>query len=94
MDEKLDYLLIHMDNFIEQEIYAILNDSETDPHYSAVTANNLIICYLEVTHELGWNQKIISVEDYFRGKCFSDNEIALFDERKRKEAKYFIGTQY
>lgn len=41
--EKLKYLLHFTESDIEELIYTVLDNSPTDPHYSAVTAKNRII---------------------------------------------------
>lgn len=51
--EKLKYLLNDMDVNIGELIDNVLNDSETDPHYSAVFTANKIKCYIQIMNELG-----------------------------------------
>lgn len=92
--EKLEYLLNHLDHYIEQTVYNVLSDSDNDPQYSAVTLYNLLICYLDVTHNLGINNDIDSPEAYMRSICLSEDDILLVKEKKEKEAKYYIGIQY
>ena len=94
MNEKIEYLLNHLDHYIEQTIFEVLNDSDYDPQYSAVTLYNLLVCYLDVTHSLGLNDNIASPEAYMRNKCFTEDEILLVKKKKEKESKYYIGVQY
>lgn len=63
--EKLKYML-HIQRFdIELLIENVLEDSEEDPHYSAVTATNLVKCYIEMMRELGENLLFLFLMDWF-----------------------------
>lgn len=64
--EKLLYLLNHMDGFIEQLVYDVLTDSQTDPHYSAVTATNLIKCYIQVMNQFNKEIPYTDIRGYFK----------------------------
>ncbi len=64
--EKLLYLLNHMDGFIEQLVYDVLTDSQTDPHYSAVTATNLIKCNIQVMQQFNKKIPYTDVKGYFK----------------------------
>ena len=50
MDEKIKkellYLIEYSMYYTDELISSVLEDSEEDPHYSAVTASNLIKCYI------------------------------------------------
>lgn len=92
-EEKLKYLLVHLDDFIEKRIYDVLEDSDTDPEYSAVTTLNLIHCYLSVAVDLGIEECTDTVK-YMHQRCFSQEEISKFMVKKEKEASYYIGKQY
>ena len=43
--DKLLYILDFFDVYLMQFIQEILMDSKEDPHFSAVAANNMILCY-------------------------------------------------
>lgn len=94
MNEKLEYLLGHLDCYIEQTVYNVLGDSESDPQYSAVTLFNLIRCYLDVTHTSGLDLCMLSVEDYLRDKCFTEEEITVLSRKRDKESTYYIGERF
>ena len=51
--EKLKYMLRIHSIDIELLIENVIEDSDDDPHYSAVTATNLVKCYIEIMEELG-----------------------------------------
>lgn len=92
--EKLKYML-HIQRFdIELLIENVLNDSDNDPHYSAVTATNLVKCYIEIMHELGENLPYHDVKDFIKNIGFSEQEYLLFEEKRKKEALYYRGVQY
>lgn len=92
--EKLKYML-HIQRFdIELLIENVLEDSEEDPHYSAVTATNLVKCYIEIMEELGEELPYSDVEGFIRNIGFSEQEYLLFEKKRRKEAEYYCGVQY
>lgn len=92
--EKLKYML-HSQRFdIELLVENVLEDSEDDPHYSAVTANNLMKCYIEIMTDLGENLPFADVEGFIRKMGFSEQEYLLFEERRKKESEYYCGVQY
>lgn len=92
--EKLTYLLNHLDGYIEDLIYAVLEDSEEDPQYSTVTAANLIKCYIEVEEALGHPLPYNSVEEYLRFNGHTSEEVELFEQKRLHESAYYIGKQY
>ena len=81
------YLLYHIDDLIDN----VLDDSEEDPHYSAVTANNLIKCYVKVCSEWGMEPPFSNAETYFTWTNRSEAEYRLFEEKRTKEQTYYIG---
>ena len=93
-EKELVYLLKFMDEYIEQMLYEVLNDSEEDPEYSAVAASNLIKCYSKVRFDIGLQNCDIDVRDYMSGRCFSLDEIESFEQKREKEAKYYRGEQF
>ena len=91
---ELQYLLRHLDSFIEQEAYQVLNDSNKDPQHSAVTLCNLIKCLLVVQQELGIQMEYRNVDEYLRFQCFTDAEIQVLESKRIDESKYYVGKQY
>ncbi len=91
---ELQYLLRHLDSFIEQEAYQVLNDSNKDPQHSAVTLFNLIKCLLIVQQELGIQMEYRNVDEYLHFQCFTDAEIQVLKSKRIDESKYYVGKQY
>lgn len=94
--EKLLYLLDHceIDLIIWDLINNVLNDSETDPHYSAVAVTNIIKCYIELMDELDEKLPYNNVEEFFDFNAYTEDEYKIFEEIRRKESKYYRGIQY
>lgn len=92
--EKLKYML-HIQAFdIELLIENVLEDSEEDPHFSAVTATNLVKCYIEIMQELGEKLPYTDVEGFVRNIGFSKDDYFLFEKKRIKESEYYCGVQY
>ena len=93
-ENEIRYLLKFMDEYIEQTVYSVLEDSEENPEFSAVTATNLIICYIRVLNSLHIACSYSSVNEYLRSICLTPDEIEVFMKKRTKEAQYYIGNQY
>ena len=92
--EKLKYML-HIQRFdIELLIENVIEDSEEDPHYSAVTATNLVKCYIEIMGELGEKLPYTDVEGFVKAIGFSNEDYLLFEKKRKKESQYYRGVQY
>lgn len=92
--EKLKYLLNDMDFHIGELIDNVLNDSETDPHYSAVFTSNKIKCYIQIMNELGEKLPYSNAEEFFDFNAYTKEEYRLFEESRRKESEYYRDEQY
>ena len=92
--EKLRYMLKIQHYDIELLIENVIYDSEEDPHYSAVTATNLVKCYIEIMGGLGENLPYNDVEGFIRNIGFSEQEYFLFEEKRKKESEYYLGEQF
>lgn len=92
--EKVKYMLQNQRFDIELLVENILEDSEEDPHYSAVTATNLIKCYIEIMEDLGEKLPFSDVEGFVRNIGFSRQDYMLFEEKRKKEKEYYRGVQY
>ena len=92
--EKLLYLMRFMSNDIDTLIEKVLEDSETDPQYSAVTTKNLIISYIEVLSKAGFDLLFQDVAGYFQHSGFSASDYEIFESKRQKEAPYYIGKQF
>lgn len=93
-EEKLKYLFRFIDEFIYDSIDEVLNDSQTDPHYSAVVVSNIIKCYIDLEKELGTQLPYIDVETFFEFNGYSKQEYKKFEKSRQKESKYYKDIQY
>lgn len=93
-EKELLYLLRVMDDFIEQKVDTVLNDSEKEPEKSAVAANNLIKCYIKVQSDIGLQTSYSNVREYMSIRGFTLEEIELFEKKRSKEAVYYRGEQF
>ena len=92
--DKLLYLLRHYKYDIDLLVDYVLNDSNDDPDYSAVTTSNLITCYIQVMNELNQKVPYTTVKDYIINLGYSEEDYNLFDKKKQIESKYYIGEQF
>lgn len=92
--EKLKYLLSDTENEICILIDNVLSDSESDPHFSAVTAVNYIKCYIEISSELGKELPYNTVEEFFEFNAYTKEEYDFFERKRQKESMYYQGIQY
>lgn len=92
--EKVNYFLRMMYPTMEQYVDQVLNDSETDPEYSAVTASNVIKCYIQIMTDLDNALSFNNVEGFFKINGYTDEEYQRFEACRKKESQYYIGTQY
>lgn len=83
------YLVSYAEYCIINLLDNVMDDSEEDPEYSAVTVNNLIICLIKA-NELLRNECSISVKDYIITDAnYSECDYEKF-ERKRKKSLNII----
>lgn len=92
--KELLYLLKFMDDYIEQMLYSVLEDSIEQPEYSAVTTYNLIKCYIKVLRDCKVPCNYSTVREYMLERCFSENEIELFERKRKDEVVYYVGEQF
>ena len=92
--EKLIYLLNNMEYLIGELIDKVLLDSPVDPHYSAVFATNKIKCYIHIMNELGEELPYKTVEEFFDYNAYTKQEYYAFEEKRKKEARYYRGPMY
>ena len=85
------YLLQFLEDYIEDLVTRVLCDSEDDPHWSAVTAENLILCYIDVMKQLNKTLSYDDVKGYFKAYCFTDPEYELFKRKYQEELKCYVG---
>ena len=90
----LNYLFKHLEYYIDDLVDHVMDDSETDPHYSAVTAYNVIICYLQIKRKSDPSFSISTVKEYLLSCSYTEEDFTLFEEKRRKESTYYIGEQF
>lgn len=83
----LEFCIYHTDLLIE----SVLEDSEDDPHHSAVTASNLVKCYIHVMEELGCELPYFTLEEYFMADPFLKDSFERFEKIRKKEEEYYHG---
>ena len=87
--EKLDYLTDHTAYYISEHITEVLEDEEEE--VSAVTLNNIIICFLGFLKDTGKDAPL-SVCDLFISLGFDKNDFANYEKKRIAEAKYISGN--
>ncbi len=92
--EKLKYMLYIQYFDIELLVENVLMDSDEDPTYSAVTASNLIKCYIETMSALGEKLPYNDVEGFVKNIGYSNDDYILFEKKRKKESEYYRGVQY
>lgn len=91
--EKLFYLFNHLYYYTEDLLWKVLEDSEQDPQYSAITTRNLIQCYIDVHSTMGEALPYSTVEEYL-DQVLTDEEKTLFKNKYETEIQYYIGKVY
>lgn len=92
--EKLKYLMTYFEYYIDDLVQDVVDDDALDPEYSAVTAENLIKCYISVAKEFGFALPYSDVASYFQSCDYTSEEYQTFVDRKKKESDYYIGRQF
>ena len=89
--EKLEYLLSFSESDIEQLVYDVLDNSKDDPHYSAVTANNRLVCYIEVMNSLGTELPYSNMKSFFEHLLLTKEDYDNYKRQYDEEKKIYIG---
>lgn len=92
-DEKLNYILEFVDDSVTQFIDEVLDDSEINPEFSAVTLNNTIICYIHFLKSIKYNSPQ-SIYEFFLSHGYSEKDFENFKQKRKKESVYYNGKQY
>ena len=92
--EQLIYLLDYTRYCIEDLVNKVLDDSESEPEYSAVTASNLIKCYIDVITAMETDIPYTDAESYLTYMGYSQEEVKLLEEKRLKEQPYYKGKIY
>ena len=93
-EKQLIYLLEYTEHYIENLVYDVLHDSTSDPHYSAVTASNLIKTYIEMMNELKQELPFYDIKSFFEFNMFTPEEYELFIRKYESELSYYVGEVY
>ncbi len=93
IDEKLNYILEFLDYSITQFVDEVIEDSETDPVFSAVTLSNTIICYNSLLKTTKCDS-FQSLYEFFLIHGYSENDFKKFKQKREKESVYYNGKQY
>ena len=92
-DDKTEYLLRFLDYSISQYIDDVMEDSEEDSEFSAVTLNNLILCYIHFLNRIE-KDSVQTVREVFNLHGYTEEEFLDFEKKRIKEAEYYNGVQY
>ena len=92
-DEKLNYILEFVDYSITQFVDEVLEDSEIDPEFSAVTLNNTIICYGDLLKDAEC-ESFQSLYEFFLSHGYSETDFENVRQKREKESVYYNGKQY
>ena len=93
-EKQLVYLLEYAEHCIEDLVYNVIHDSTTDPHYSAVTASNLIKIYIEIMNGLKQELPFYDIKSFLDYNMFTAEEYELFLQKYELEISYYIGDVY
>lgn len=99
VDERIEsdkalFWINYMESNILSFIRKVLSDSETDPHYSAVYAANIIKCIIHLLKESGQKLAYSDIKEFFISNGFSLDEYDAFEASRKKESVYYRGIQY
>ena len=89
--ENLEYLLSFTESDIEQLVYNVLDNSKDDPHYSAVTTNNRLVCYIEVMNSLGMELPYSNMKLFFEYLLLTKEDYDNYKKQYDDEKKIYIG---
>ncbi len=80
--EKTEFILRFVESEIPNEIDNVLNDSETDPHFSAVYTSNLIESRVGLLSEIGKNDlSYTDVKSCFEYFDYTESDYIRFEEK-------------
>ena len=92
--KKLLYILEFFNYYTSELIDEVMDDSEEDPHFSAVAATNHIKCYIHMMKALGEHIYPNSVKDYILGCNYTEADYKKFKKNREKESNYYGGIQF
>ena len=87
--EQLLYLLKFINYDIGNLVGNVLEDDEKDPDYSAVTAINMLACYMNIMRWLEEELPYSNVKEYFSYSWLKSGEYKRFMKSAKKESAYY-----
>lgn len=93
-DNSISIILDYTKNKLISQINNVLHDSVSDPQYSSVTTNNMILCYIKLNSCMEHISYKKTVRDFFSDCGFSDVEYNRFEQSRVNESVYYVGVQY
>lgn len=93
-DKAILYIMHHFDFWLSSLIAQVIDDSDDDPKFSAVTASNCIKSYIHVMNDLKQPISYQTVKEYILQDGFSESEYETFERKRKIESKYYIGEQF
>ena len=77
--EKLKYLLAGLEFEFDNWIYGVLDNSDSDPRYSAAEIAYIMECYISVLKYTDGKPPYVSVKKYFDDNDFTRKEYRQFE---------------
>lgn len=93
-NNELNYLLKFSYYYIVDFLDSVLDDSEDDPEYSAVTLCNLIYCYEKVRHPTEVDDSNAVIKRFLSEHGYSDEIYSIIEQKRKIESAYYIGEQF
>ena len=94
IEDDFEFILNYTQGEICREISCVLNDSDTDPHHSAVYTTNMIKCFIFIFEQMGIQLLYKDVCGFFIAHGFSQQQYFDFENRRKKESVYYRSIQY
>ena len=94
IEDDFRFILNYTEGEICREILCVLNDSDTDPHHSAVYTTNMIKCFIFISELIGISLLYNDVCGFFIAHGFSQQQYFDFENSRKKESVYYRSIQY
>ena len=92
-NEKVLFLLRAIQCKLDFYISDILNDTQSNPRYSAVYTSRLITCLIDLLTQLGKKPHYSDIESYFKFCAYTSEEYELFESIREKESRRLANEQ-
>ena len=93
-NKEMTYLLHYTLGSIVELLDEVLEDSEDDPQYSAVTLCNLIYCYNMTISVLEGDDAPKSICDFFLEHNYTREDYEIVEKKRITESSYYRGIQF